>query len=336
MRKDKSDRTIDELLPRYCEGLVDAEEASLVERWLKEDEKRQKVIDQIMAINLAADAIHVLKEVDTEKALHRVKVQIKGKKIKLWVWTRRVAALLSIPFLLSTLWLYFNQKQPELVQMMEVRTNPGVTTSFVLPDSSVVFLNSESTLRYPSRFDNTREVTLFGEAFFEIHKDTKRSFVVNIPQSKIEVYGTKFNVEAYETEKLISTTLVEGRIGFFYTDAGTTKKVEMKPNQRLTYNSEEHDAKLYSTSCKAEISWKDGMIYLNNTSMKETLHMLEKRFNVEFVVTNRKFYDYSFTGRFTSQRIERIMEYFRISSRIHWRYIDDNNIYEKRQRIELY
>ena len=70
--------------------------------------------------------------------------------------------------------------------------------------------------------------------------------------------------------------------------------------------------------------------------MKETLHMLEKRFNVEFVVTNKKFYDYSFTGRFTSQRIERIMEYFRISSRIHWRYIDDNNIYEKRQRIELY
>ena len=70
--------------------------------------------------------------------------------------------------------------------------------------------------------------------------------------------------------------------------------------------------------------------------MEETLHLLEKRFNVEFIVKNKKFYEYSFTGRITSQRIERIMEYFRISSQIHWRYVDGENIEEQKQQIELY
>ena len=220
---------------------------------------------------------------------------------------------------------------------MEVKTNPGMITSVILPDSSIVHLNSESLLRYPSNFSDVREVELDGEAYFEVKNNIEKRFVVSIPhKSKIEVYGTKFNVESYKGKNQITTTLVEGHIGFIYGKAGALKKVDIRPNQRLVYDALMNEVKLFATSCAVETSWKDGMIYLNNTSMEETLHMLEKRFNVEFIVKNKKFYEYSFTGTFTSQRIERIMEYFKISSRIQWKYVDNGNMNEKKQQIILF
>lgn len=83
--------------------------------------------------------------------------------------------------------------------MMEVRTNPGMTTSVELPDGTEVVLNSSSSLRYPSRFaDDKREVKLVGEAFFSVAKDEKKFIVGTLNNSKIVVHGTEFNVEAYK------------------------------------------------------------------------------------------------------------------------------------------
>ncbi len=82
------------------------------------------------------------------------------------------------------------------------------------------------TLSYPSRFDNdTRNVTLQGEAYFEVAKNPEKKFIVSTShQSQIEVLGTHFNVEAYEKEDRISATLVEGKIGFIYTSNDARKK----------------------------------------------------------------------------------------------------------------
>ena len=336
MESNQQNLPVEELLPRYCEGLTNASETKMVEEWMSEDKEHEQIVKQILSLNLALDTLQVMKKINTERALYKVKNRIKGKKSGWLVWTQRIAALLSIPLLLYVLLTLFH-KQSVVTQMIEVRTNPGMTTSFILPDSTVVFLNSESTLQYPSVFEESREVKLSGEAYFEVKKDVKKRFIVHIPyQSRIEVLGTVFNVEAYDTDNQISATLVEGQIGFIYSKEGIAKKVAMKPNQRMIYTPASNEVKLYATNCTTETSWKDGMIILNNTPMEETLHLLEKRFNVEFIVKNKKFYEYSFTGRFTFQRIERIMEYFRISSQIHWRYVDGENIEEQKQQIELY
>ena len=73
-----------------------------------------------------------------------------------------------------------------------------------------------------------------------------------------------------------------------------------------------------------------------NTPMDEILRMLSKRFHVEFVVKNEHLDEYAFTGTFTSQRLERIMEYFKISSKIGWRYLDSEDMEDERQKIEIY
>ena len=149
---DKLDKNkIDELLPRYCEGQVTEEERLLVETWMNESEENRRVAKQIHSLYLATDTIHVMKKVDTEKALSRVKGRITGrKKTMWWEWAQRAAAVLFIPLLVVQLVHYWGGDEQELAQMLEVKTNPGMTTSLTLSDGTVVFLNSESRLTYPS------------------------------------------------------------------------------------------------------------------------------------------------------------------------------------------
>lgn len=339
---DKTDRnTIEELLPRYCEGVATEEERLQVEMWMSESDENRRMAKQIHALYLATDTVNVMKKVDTEKALLKVKSRMSGNRRKgtmWWQWAQRAAAILFIPLLVTLMLQYWGGNEQELAQIMEVKTNPGMMTSLTLPDGTLVYLNSESTLNYPSRFDNdTRNVTLQGEAYFEVAKNPEKKFIVSTShQSQIEVLGTHFNVEAYEKEDRISATLVEGKIGFIYKSNDVSKKVLMDPGQKLVYDSKDNKIQLYATSGESEIAWKEGKIIFRNTPLEEGLRMLEKRYNVEFIIKNDRLKGDSFTGTFTNQRLERILEYFQLSSQIRWRHLDSSNIKDEKSKIEIY
>lgn len=112
-----------------------------------------------------------------------------------------------------------------------------------------------------------------GEAFFDVTRDEKKRFVITtLHQSKIEVYGTSFNVEAYEDNEYISTTLVSGRIGFFYKDpSGEEQEVKLCPKQKLIYHQPSHGVQITQTSDESDTAWKDGKIIFKNTSMEEVI-----------------------------------------------------------------
>ncbi|MDR0892527.1 MAG: DUF4974 domain-containing protein, partial [Mediterranea sp.] len=95
-------------------------------------------------------------------------------------------------------------------------------------------------------------------------------------------------------------------------------------------------AKLYLTSGETEMAWTSGKVIFRNTPLKEALRLLARRYNVEFVIKNRKLENYSFTGTFTHQRLERILEFFRASSRIYWRYVDSDKEDDEKTVIEIY
>lgn len=332
------EKDIELLLPRYCEGIATAEEQQQVKDWIQESEEHRRIIKQMEMLYLAADTVHVLNKVDTEKALIKVKGKRIGKrKAAWWEWAQRVAAVLFLPLLVALLAQYYGGKS-DVVQMLEAKTNPGMTTSIILSDSTVVYLNSESSLRYPSTFEgqSQRKVELIGEAFFEVTKNVEKHFIVSTShQSQIEVLGTSFNVEAYENTSDVSTTLIEGKVNFSFPSDGQKKQVGLKPGQKIVYDSANGTTRLYKTSGETETSWKDGKIIFNNTSLKGALHILGKRYNVVFTQTNENLDD-SFTGTFTNQRLERILEYFKLSSNIRWRYIDGKDASQQKTHIEIY
>lgn len=333
---------IEDLLPRYCSGEATAEERRLVEEWIKQSDENYRIAKQIHTLYLATDTMRVLTEVDTEKALTSVfeKMSKSHERSKMtWItWLQRVAAILFIPLLVTVGIQNLKPRPVEVAQLIEVKTNPGITTTVHLPDGSIVHLNSESKLSYPSFFDkDKRRVTLQGEAFFEVQKNPEHGFVISTPhETKIEVLGTSFNVEAFEKDAFVATTLIEGKVRFDYMKNQHPTTVLMKPGQKLTYDSSSSRIQLIETNGTSEIAWKDGKIIFQATPLPEALRMLEKRFNVTFVLSNDRLRQEAFTGSFTHQRLERILEIFKISSNIKWRYLDTQDTLNEKTRIEIY
>ena len=234
---DKTDRnTIEELLPRYCEGVATEEERLQVEMWMSESDENRRMAKQIHALYLATDTVHIMTKVDTEKALTKVKSRMTGnrqRKTTWWEWAQRAAAVLFIPLLVTLMVQHWGGSEQELAQIMEVKTNPGMMTSLTLPDGTLVFLNSESTLSYPSRFDSdTRNVTLQGEAYFEVAKNKIRPFTVHTSGVDIRVLGTKFNIKAYNDESDITTTLNQGHVRVSDIQG---RALELFPGEQIVY-----------------------------------------------------------------------------------------------------
>lgn len=330
---------INEILPRYCEGAVTEEERKVIEDWINQSEENYRIAKQIHTIYLATNTIKVLEEVDTEKALKKVFVGVSKKKNIVWLnRLQRIAAVLLIPALITILVQNITDHETLEVRMVDVKTNPGMTTTLDLPDGTTVYLNSESSLQYPSHFEgDQRRVKLSGEAYFAVTKNAEQRFIVSTPHNaQIEVLGTEFNVEAFEKDTMITTTLLEGKIRFAYSADNQSENIIMKPGQKLVYDSNRMQAQLFTTTGESETAWKDGRIIFQNTPFQQALRMLEKRYNVEFVVSTSKYAKDSFTGSFASQRLERVLEVFEISSKIKWRYIDTDKTANERSRIEIY
>lgn len=329
---------INDILPRYCEGTASVEECKLAEDWIARSDENYRIAKQIHTLYLATDTIHILTKINTEKAFTKVSQRMTVQPQISWLgWIQRIAAVLFIPVLITLLIQNFNLK-PQLAQRIEIKTNPGMTTNVNLPDGSVVYLNSESSLSYPTSFDgDIRLVHLKGEAFFTVAKDETKRFIVSAPHNtRIEVVGTTFNMEAFEEDAFVSTTLIEGKVNFLYAKEDQSGMQTLKPGQKLIYDPVRFRAQVFTTTGEAEIAWKDGKIIFSDTPLPQALHMLEKRFHVEFAITNERLKKESFTGSFTHERLDRILEVFKISSNIKWRYIDTNNTRSEKMKIEIY
>lgn len=330
---------IEEILPRYCSGEATIEECHLVEEWIQQSEDNYLTVQQSYVIDQVMGTMKIESKVNTQKALASVsrKMSKEHSNVAWFTLLQRVAAILFIPLLIASGIQYFNSKT-EIAQMIEIKTNPGMTTTVNLPDGSIVYLNSESSLTYPSFFNKEkRMVQLKGEAFFEIQKDPSHRFIVSAPhQTEIEVLGTSFNVEAFEKDSFLSTTLVEGKVRFAYLNDHQSTSIVMKPKQKLRYNTISSQVNLIETSGEVETAWKDGKIVFQATSLPEALRMLEKRFNVTFALSNDRLRNEIFEGTFTYQQLEDILDIFKISSNIKWRYLDNRITTSERRRIEIY
>ncbi|WP_455589435.1 FecR family protein [Bacteroides rodentium] len=330
---------IEDLLLRYYEGVTTEEETVWVEEWLNASEENKRTALQIQMIVLAANVAQASSKIDVGSALSAVhrKMNIGNRYHRLLIGMQRAAAILFIPLAISWFMLYIGKGKQEEVRMMEVRTNPGMTTTVELPDGTEVTLNSSSQLRYPSRFaGDRREVHLVGEAFFSVVKSEKQFVVGTLNRSEVSVHGTEFNVEAYGEDHTVQTTLVSGSVSFSYVDNGKRSLVRMQPGQQAVYDIEQGKVILKKVNVDVATSWKDGRLIFKNTPFDTVLKNLSKRYNVKFRLKNASLMQNSFTATFTKQRLERILEHFRISSNIHFKYVEDDGTNTERQVIEVY
>lgn len=324
----------------YFSGTLPTEYIHTVEEWINASEENLKIARDIQYIYRATDTLQTINKISSTKAFVKVKKKMnKTKETHFLFWFRRIAAILVLPLLVSTLFLA-NKKEP--IEEIEIRTNPGMIAKIKLPDGSLVWLNSQSYMKYPRKFKgDIREVEIDGEAYFSIQKNKSKRFIVNTPfDLKAEVLGTEFNIEAYKNSKQVTTTLVSGSVKLsFQGKSNKRESITMKPNDKIAYHAWSKKILAEKSSVPTDTAWKDGLIIFRDTPLEEALKILSKRFNAEFIVKNTHLYDNSYTGTFDAQHLDLVLEHFRISTDIQYKFIHpkggEDRIYQK-TIVELY
>lgn len=157
-----------------------------------------------------------------------------------------------------------------------ISTPRGGEYQVILPDGSKVWLNSESSIYFPTTFEGAeRNVTLTGEAYFEIAKDPAKPFNVSANEVKVSVLGTHFNLMAYGDEASVKATLLEGSIKV---SSGTSSAL-IKPGEQADINT--GDLSVSQANIEEAIAWKNGYFYFKNTDLRSFMRQLSRWYDVE-------------------------------------------------------
>ena len=150
----------------------------------------------------------------------------------------------------------------------------GKTYQLLLSDGTRIWLNSETEITYPTRFvGNKREITLIGEAFFEVAKNKEKPFIVNANGMEVKVLGTSFNVSCYTADKTISTTLIEGSVSV---KTENKKTVTITPSEQFTYNRDDAKTDIRIVNTELFTSWINGEYIFKDTALEEIVKKLQR------------------------------------------------------------
>ncbi len=181
----------------------------------------------------------------------------------------------------------------------------GSKVKLSLPDSSTVWVNAGSTLSYNNSFSKSnRDVTLDGEAYFEVAKNRQLPFKVFANNVCVEAKGTSFNIESYRQN--VTTTLITGTVLISSKYGGDQI---LRPNQSVCYNSinREFDKVKNVTNAELYSSWKDNIWVIRSMKMDEFIERLEKRYNVVIIENGCEFQNKRISASLSNETIEQVM-----------------------------
>lgn len=301
-----------ELLVRFLSGDANEQERNQVQQWIEVSDQHKDYVDQMIMLWESSVDVKNFAAIDTKGDWQKVKERIgevdKSSSIKpvqrqksIIYQLVRIAAVITI-----ALGLYFTI--PILTRQWTkpitiVTTNQP--SEIILPDGSKVYLNKNSSLTYPEKLDGqTREVTLKGEAFFEITKNEARRFLIKSGQAITEVVGTSFNVNNTDSSTVI-VTVVTGKV-FLYSKSNPTSKIVMIFGETGKFENGQDLQKTTNQDVNF-LSWKTGVLTFHNTSLTQVVKDLNRHFNQHIELESVVLQTCTLTSVFQQQTIEEII-----------------------------
>lgn len=174
----------------------------------------------------------------------------------------------------------------------------------VLSDGTKVHVNSDSRLEFPAKFiGKTREVRLYGEAYFQVTSSTEHPFIVKTENMDIRVTGTEFNVKAYKEDNLVQTTLVRGKVTVAVGE-GKQEIRELLPSQQAELNTTDNNLSVRTVDVNSVIAWKNGQFVFKGNKLEEIMSTLSRWYDFKVIYQNDEVRDLIFAGKLN--RLENI------------------------------
>ncbi|MEP4134946.1 MAG: FecR domain-containing protein, partial [Cyclobacteriaceae bacterium] len=218
-----------------------------------------------------------------------------------------VLTVLSTVFYLSYEQVIGNQSPSDVsaVQMIIKKSSFGQKITTRLPDGTVVTLNAGSELQFPDQFQgDSRNVSLKGEAFFDVKHNPEKPFLVHTSDDQVRVLGTSFNIRSYSEDSAVFVSVATGRVAY---SIPSGDQVILSPNQMATHNLSKNNLHVGEVDYLQSFGWKDKIIYFKSASLDDIIVELERWYGVKIALNGEFGSAGRFTGRFENLPLEEVL-----------------------------
>lgn len=324
---------------KFLAGEISDSEMDILKVWLKEDLANRRIFDeenelwQKSAIKTKLDHFKTAKawlEISTQLGIGKNRVNplviLHKNNFRILIAAASIACMVAIGGL--TLWLTEKRSDNQLVvASTTVCTGEGEKARVFLADSTQVFMNSGSTLKYTTGYNiKEREVKLTGEAFFDVRTNPGKPFIVQLGKMSVSATGTRFNVLSYGNEDRIETTLEEGKIQVSIRGQET---IDVKSGQQVVYFTKTNKAIVREVATETYTSWRENKLRFNDTPFEEVLRKIARRYNVTFEIRNHDLLELKYTATFIDESIEDVMQMLKDVSPITYKIYTRTTINDK-------
>ncbi len=323
----------DQLLISYFEKTVTDEELEQLKEYLQESKENRKRFDELNEIYQLADVTSKGWLYDLDSNWNQIKDRIKSegvtpivrmvsqKVFMLWKSAAVIAILLSTTFMI----LFIKDQMIPDNRMVKFITPKGEKSKVLLDDGTLVWLNSGSKLNYyVGKNNNIRKVDLTGEGYFKVSKDKEHPFVVHTNEFDVKVFGTEFNVSAYQNDMVHETTLKEGSISILNNMTG--KELMVNPGEQAIFYSKTNKLKIEKVRVDDYMSWIDNKLRFDNSSFSEMIKKLERWYDVKIILDDALLYKERYTMTIKTESLREMLELIRITTPIKYK-IEEEKVF---------
>lgn len=317
-----------ERIIKHLRGLNSASEKEELLNWVNQNEENAALFNSIRSEFVFDNLPYRMIDRQTQsEVMRRVKDNhpFRGRIL-------RAAAVVLISLMSIAVYELVNKKEesPSLSTVTSVKiipeqrqittlykVNPGVKGLVNLPDGSSVWLNSNSTLEVPDKFDSlARVVELNGEGYFYVESNSEWPMFVKTKKGiTVKVTGTEFNLLSYDNDSELKFTLLSGQASLIR--ESTKEEISVKVMEEIVIPGNPKVAgKRGAARVKLNTGWKDGLLVFEDTPMTDVIKKMERWYGVSFTVSDRNIYSYCFTATFTSESVTQVLELLKITSNI--------------------
>lgn len=337
-----------EMLGKYLSHETTKAETAQVEKWANQSGKNREELDKIRLMLEQADSVYKLKQYNSEAAWKNVagkleatpsekvrKINFRKEGMKTFY---KYAAVFLVALLLGTAGYFIGFQNPlQEIYSTELVANVQNANEYVLPDGSTVTLNSESKISFQKRFKGqTREVSITGEAFFDVKSNPEKPFVINAGKAKIKVLGTSFNVSAYPENEKVEVVVETGRVEVSHKkneSEAADEKIMLAPGEKGTLMEKENILEKSMNTDRNYLAWKTRNLVFDETPMKQVISHLKKVYHIDIQVKDKEINDMVLTAEFDKKPIDFVLNVVTLTFDLDLNFENDHYILAKQVNV---
>jgi transmembrane sensor len=338
-----------DLVAKYLSGEATTSDKQAVENWAAFSEQNRNELEEAKYLFEKTGEYYQIKSFNTNAAWIKTKQKTDSKTIsitppekprKVFISTfYKYAAILVLALLVGTAGYYFGLKnQLQHVYSEVISAENQVVNEYILPDGSVVALNSNSKLQFPKKFkNNIREVTITGEAFFDVQPDPEKPFIINAGKAQVKVLGTSFNISAYPENETVEVVVETGTVQVVSTEklsTPETSEILLNPGEKGILLNSLRKLEKGLNSDPNYLAWKTHNLVFNNIPLADVINRLNKTYHTEIKLKDETLQHLVLTAQFEKKSVEFILNVVQLTFGLELE--QENDIYILSENKTLY